>query len=181
MVNILKDEEFTTMKRLHITKEQFEKSKYFTKKYGTLKFVSESGRLFKTDKGHVIKFSESMSNDDAVNVMSAASATDMDAADMGLISHKKADPYNTLRKNKGKKVDEGMKREVMPMNGRKSFGHKAVEEEDENGFTLYSYKTPVAKLERREDGSGLDFTLLNDYLSSTTLTHIHSWLIGHNQ
>ena len=73
MVNILKDEEFTTMKRLHITKEHFEKSKYFTKKYGTLKFVSESGRLFKTDKGHVIKFSESMSNDDAVNVMSAES------------------------------------------------------------------------------------------------------------
>ena len=133
MVNILKDEEFTTMKKLHITKEQFEKSKYFTKKYGTLKFVSESGRLFKTDKGQVLRF------------------------------------------------DEGMKREVMPMNGRKSFGHKAVEEEDENGFTLYSYETPVARLERRDDGSGLDFCLLDDYLSATTLTHIHSWLIGHHQ
>ena len=181
MVNILKNEEFTTMKRLHITREHFEKSKYFTRKYGNLKFVSESGKLFKTDKGHVIKFSESMSNDDAVNVMSAASATDMDAADMGLISHKKADPYNTLKKNKGKKVDEGMKREVVPMNGRASFGHKAVEEEDENGFTLYSYETPVARLERRDDGSGLDFSLLNDYLSATTLTHIHSWLIGHHQ
>ena len=129
MVNILKDEEFTTMKKLHITKEQFEKSKYFTKKYGTLKFVSESGRLFKTDKGQVLRF------------------------------------------------DEGMKREVMPMNGRKSFGHKAVEEEDENGFTLYSYETPVARLERRDDGSGLDFCLLDDYLSATTLTHIHSWLM----
>ena len=133
MVNILKDEEFTTMKKLHITKEQFEKSKYFTKKYGALKFVSESGRLFKTDKGQVLRF------------------------------------------------DEGMKREVMPMNGRKSFGHKAVEEEDENGFTLYSYETPVARLERRDDGSGLDFCLLDDYLSATTLTHIHSWLIGHHQ
>ena len=132
-VNILKNEEFTTMKRLHITKEHFEKSKYFTKKYGTLKFVSESGRLFKTDKGQVLRF------------------------------------------------DEGMKREVMPMNGRKSFGHKAVEEEDENGFTLFSYETPVARLERRDDGSGLDFSLLDDYLSSTTLTHIHSWLIGHHQ
>ena len=133
MVNILKDEEFTTMKKLHITKEHFEKSKYFTKKYGTLKFVSESGRLFKTDKGHVLRF------------------------------------------------DEGMRREVMPMNGRKSFGHKAVEEEDENGFTLYSYETPIARLERRDDGSGLDFCLLDDYLSATTLTHIHSWLIRHHQ
>ena len=61
MVNILKDEEFTTMKKLNITKEQFEKSKYFTKKYGTLKFVSESGRLFKTDKGQVLRFDEGLS------------------------------------------------------------------------------------------------------------------------
>jgi hypothetical protein len=121
------------MKKLNITKETFEKSKYFTGKYGKLAFVSESGKLFKTDKGHVLRF------------------------------------------------DEGMRREVVPMNGRASFGHKAIEEEDENGFTLYSYNTPVARLERRDDGSGLDFTLLNDYLSTTTLTHIHSWLLGHNQ
>lgn len=181
IVNILKNEEITTMKKLRITKEHFEKSKYFTKKYGNLKFVSESGRVFKTDKGYIIKFSESMSNDDTIKVMAAASATDMDAADMGLISHKKADPYNVLKKNKSKKVDEGMKREVIPMNGRKSFGRKAIEEEDKNGFTLYSYETPVARLERRDDGSGFDFSLLNDYLSTTTLTHIHSWLIGHNQ
>lgn len=122
------------MKKLNITKETFEKSKYFTRKYGKLAFVSESGKLFKTSKGNILKFTK-----------------------------------------------ESLKREVMPMNGRKSFGHKAVEEEDDDGFTLFSYETPVAKLERREDGSGMDFTLLSDYLSSTTLTHIHSWLIGHNQ
>ena len=67
------------------------------------------------------------------------------------------------------------------MNGRKSFGRKAMEEDDGDGFTLFSYETPVARLERRDDGSGLDFTLLSDYLSSTTLTHIHSWLLGHGQ
>ena len=87
----------------------------------------------------------------------------------------KTDKGNVLRFN------EGMKREVVPMNGRKSFGSKAMEEDDGDGFTLFSYETPVARLERREDGSGMDFILLSDYLSSTTITHIHSWLIGHNQ
>jgi hypothetical protein len=49
----------TTMKRLNITKEQFNKSKYFQRKYGRLEYVSESGRYFKTDKGHVLRFNES--------------------------------------------------------------------------------------------------------------------------
>ena len=44
------------MKKLNITKEAFEKSKYFTKKYGKLEYVSESGKLFKTEKGNVLKF-----------------------------------------------------------------------------------------------------------------------------
>ena len=47
------------MKKLNVTKEHFEKSKYFTKKYGKLEFVSESGKLFKTEKGNVLKFKES--------------------------------------------------------------------------------------------------------------------------
>ena len=47
------------MKKLNITKEQFEKSRYFTKKYGKLEYVSESGRMFKTDKGNVLMFKES--------------------------------------------------------------------------------------------------------------------------
>ena len=121
------------MKKLNITKNQFSESRYFTTKYGKLKYVSESGNVYKTDKGNVLRFNEEM------------------------------------------------KREVVPMNGRKSFGSKAMEEDDGDGFTLFSYETPVARLERREDGSGMDFILLSDYLSSTTLTHIHSWLIGHNQ
>ena len=44
------------MKKLNITKERFEKSRYFTKKYGNLKYVSESGKMYKTDKGKVLKF-----------------------------------------------------------------------------------------------------------------------------
>ena len=33
------------MKKLNITKEQFNRSNYFQKKYGKLEYVSESGRL----------------------------------------------------------------------------------------------------------------------------------------
>ena len=44
------------MKKLNMTKEQFNRSKYFQKKYGKLEYVSESGKLFKTDKGKVLKF-----------------------------------------------------------------------------------------------------------------------------
>ena len=47
------------MKKLNITKEQFNKSRYFQKKYGKLEYVSESGRMFKTDKGKVLMFKES--------------------------------------------------------------------------------------------------------------------------
>ena len=48
------------MKKLNITKEAFEKSKYFTNKYGTLEYVSESGKVFKTSKGKLLKFKESI-------------------------------------------------------------------------------------------------------------------------
>ena len=48
-----------TMKKLNITKERFEKSRYFIRKYGTLEYVSESGRLYKTSKGQILKFNES--------------------------------------------------------------------------------------------------------------------------
>ena len=47
------------MKKLNITKEQFEKSRYFKNKYGTLEYVSESGKAFKTSKGKVLMFKES--------------------------------------------------------------------------------------------------------------------------
>lgn len=52
------------MKKLPITKEAFEKSKYFNRKYGKLEYVSESGKLFKTNKGHVIKFVNESEEDD---------------------------------------------------------------------------------------------------------------------
>jgi hypothetical protein len=116
------------MKKLSITKEQFEKSKYFTSKYGKLAFVSESGKIFKTNKGKILKFAKES------------------------------------------------RRELEPTNGRASFGRKAYVEDDGDGFTLLSYDTPVARIERCEGGNGQDFSLLNDYLSTTTLTHIHAFL-----
>lgn len=44
------------MKKLNITKERFEKSRYFTKKYGKLEYISESGDIYKTNKGNVLMF-----------------------------------------------------------------------------------------------------------------------------
>ena len=44
-----------TMKKLNITKKQYSESKYLQKKYGKLEYVSESGKVFKTSKGHLIK------------------------------------------------------------------------------------------------------------------------------
>ena len=52
-----------TMKKLNITKERFEKSKYFQGKYGKLEYVSESGKLFKTNKGQVLMFKEGLFSD----------------------------------------------------------------------------------------------------------------------
>ena len=48
------------MKKLNITKEQFNRSRYFQKKYGTLEYVSESGKVYKTSKGNLIRFNESI-------------------------------------------------------------------------------------------------------------------------
>ena len=46
------------MKKLPITKEAFEKSRYFKNKYGKLEYASESGKVFKTDKGKIVMFKE---------------------------------------------------------------------------------------------------------------------------
>ena len=43
------------MKKLNITKEAFEKSRYFQKKYGKLEYVSESGDVYRTSKGETIR------------------------------------------------------------------------------------------------------------------------------
>ena len=56
------------MKKLPITKAAFDKSRYFKNKYGKLEYVSESGRLFKTNKGKILKFKESMENGDKLKV-----------------------------------------------------------------------------------------------------------------
>ena len=50
------------MKKLNITKEAFEKSKYFNNKYGKLEYVSESGKVFKTNKGKILMFKESLTD-----------------------------------------------------------------------------------------------------------------------
>ena len=47
------------MKKFNITKEQFNRSRYFKNKYGRLEYVSESGKMFKTNKGKVLMFKES--------------------------------------------------------------------------------------------------------------------------
>ncbi len=47
------------MKKLNITRKHYMESSYFQRKYGKLEYVSESGKLFKTDKGKVLKFNES--------------------------------------------------------------------------------------------------------------------------
>ena len=63
------------MKKLNITKDKFTESKYFQTKYGKLKYVSESGNVYKTDKGHVLKFvneSESVDEELKVKAMDAA-------------------------------------------------------------------------------------------------------------
>lgn len=46
------------MKKLNITREGFEKSKYLQNKYGKLEYVSESGNLYKTETGNILKFKE---------------------------------------------------------------------------------------------------------------------------
>lgn len=52
------------MKKLNITKKQYDESKYFNKKYGSLKFMSESGNLYKTDKGVIIALESEKKEDD---------------------------------------------------------------------------------------------------------------------
>ena len=52
------------MKKLNVTRKHFNESKYFQEKYGKLAFVSESGKLFKTDKGQILKFAKEDSSDE---------------------------------------------------------------------------------------------------------------------
>lgn len=57
------------MKKLGITKEQFEESVELKKQYGNLAYVNESGSLYKTDKGKILKFvkeAREYINDDSI-------------------------------------------------------------------------------------------------------------------
>ena len=56
--HIIEKKENDDLKKLPITKEAFEKSNYFKNKYGKLEYVSESGKVFKTDKGRILMFKE---------------------------------------------------------------------------------------------------------------------------
>ena len=57
-------QEENTMKKLNITRKQYNESRYFQKKYGKLEYVSESGKVFKTSKGHLIKLLQESDEDD---------------------------------------------------------------------------------------------------------------------
>ena len=62
------------MKKLNITRERFEKSRYFQKKYGKLEYVSESGRTYKTANGTIVRFvteAREYVDDDSIETESA--------------------------------------------------------------------------------------------------------------
>jgi len=61
--------------------------------------------------------------------------------------------------------------ELVPRNGRKSFGGKAIVEERENKATLLSYNTPVAHYDKRTRKMEIP-----KYHSATTGTHINAFL-----
>lgn len=56
--------EVNAMKKLNVTRENYEKSTYFQNKYGKLKMMNESGTLFKTDKGRILQFVKENAEDD---------------------------------------------------------------------------------------------------------------------
>ena len=60
------------MKKLNITKKQFTESEYLQRKYGRLAYVSESGRIYKTSKGQMIKFKESSDAEEAYKLKELA-------------------------------------------------------------------------------------------------------------
>ena len=57
------------MTKLNITRERFEKSRYFNRKYGRLEYVSESGKMFKTSRGKILMFNESDEGLDASDAL----------------------------------------------------------------------------------------------------------------
>lgn len=62
--------------------------------------------------------------------------------------------------------------ELLPNNGQKLFGGKAVIVKSEHLDVLYSYRTPVAMIIRN---GGSNFVRLWDGYSSTTMRHINTF------
>lgn len=89
------------MKKLNITKKQYDESKYFTKKYGKIKFVSESGKHYKTDKGVVLTLEGTEPEADAQDA--GGQPTDESLADIGNVIKGKA-------KEIGGKIKDGAKK-----------------------------------------------------------------------
>lgn len=59
-------QEENTMKKLNITKEHYNKSKYFQNKYGKLEYVSESGNVYKTNFGRILRFANESVDDEVI-------------------------------------------------------------------------------------------------------------------
>ena len=129
------------MKKLNITKKQYEESKYFNKKYGSLKFVSESGKLFKTDKGVVLALegteNQPAEGDDAQGAEGGAQKADESLKDIG-------NAIKDTAKELGSKAKAGLKK-----------GAKAVS----NFFNGNFRKNDTVEISGGEDSDGNPVTL----------------------
>ena len=129
------------MKKLNITKKQYEESKYFNKKYGSLKFVSESGKLFKTDKGVVLALegteNQPAEGDDAQGAEGGAQKADESLKDIG-------NAIKDTAKELGSKAKAGLKK-----------GAKAVA----NAFKGNFRKNDTVEISGGEDSDGNPVTL----------------------
>lgn len=125
------------MKKLNITKKQYEESKYFNKKYGSLKFVSESGKLFKTDKGVVLALEGTETQGDAQGAEGNGQQTDESLKDIG-------NAIKDTAKELGSKAKAGLKK-----------GAKAVS----NFFNGNFRKNDTVEISGGEDSDGNPVTL----------------------
>ena len=104
------------MKKLNITKEHFEKSNYYQNKYGRLAFVSESGELFKTETGNILKFKERVNPKNAIKdeLRDAEMGDDIDADIDG-------DDYENTSPEKKKKLNNSKPKRFNNFNDLKKY------------------------------------------------------------
>lgn len=121
------------MKKLNITKEQFNRSNYFQKKYGKLEYVSESGNLYKTNKGKVLKFVKESNDYDFENDPTWKAMTEPigELYKMLVLDANEHDPEGEALKKAGKKIQEALteyfnetRGQSFPLNESKLFGKK---------------------------------------------------------